>query len=115
MMLLTKANLKSLPALYSTEDVPSEDTMIQVKLYDAFGSAYWLIAEYDPETETAFGYAEVLAGCGEWGYVHIPEIKALKFHGALRIERDKHIDLPAKFSRFKGAYLTHAGVPVITG
>ena len=63
-----------------------------VKLFDPYGSATWLLSEYDPEYEEAFGLCDLGMGCPELGYVSINEIKSLQFCGIPRIERDMHWD-----------------------
>jgi hypothetical protein len=81
----------SLPALYSTEDVPVEEKMIVQKWEMASIGFYWLIAEYDPKEQLAFGYANLNDNqCAEWGYI---SIKELEESGARLVEEWK----PMKF------------------
>jgi hypothetical protein len=61
-----------------------------VKLFDPFGAATWLLTEYDPEREEAFGLCDLGMGCPELGYVSIAELRELKIMGAPRIERDMY-------------------------
>ena len=49
----------SLPALYATEDVPVEEKLIYQKWEMASIGFHWLIAEYDPKEQLAFGYAKL--------------------------------------------------------
>ncbi len=62
-----------------------------VKLYDPFGGAVWLLSEYDPAYDNAFGLCDLGMGCPELGSVSMSEIRSLKnFMGHRRIERDMH-------------------------
>lgn len=45
MILLTKEIQQSLPTLYETEKVPSEDKIIVVKFFNPVGNGTWYIAE----------------------------------------------------------------------
>ena len=89
-MFLT-AESKKWPALYSTEDTPIEDKKIVAHFFG--GSCDWYVAEYDPTTYEAFGYADLGMGGGEWGSFNLQEIEAINAHrGMLIIERDCHFD-----------------------
>lgn len=88
MKLLTEENLRSLPPLYGTERVPAEDKIVRVKLFDPTGSATWYLVEYDPKERLAYGWAEIMPGCGEWGYISIPELESVTGRLGLGIERD---------------------------
>lgn len=66
-----------LPTLGSTEAVPASDKTIHLRFFATSGSAYWLLAEYDPESGIAFGFAEVVPGCGEWGSFSVAELSDL--------------------------------------
>jgi hypothetical protein len=79
--------LANIPKLYGTEDVPTADKIVHLHYF--CGSADWFITELDPETGEAFGWAEILAGCGEWGYVSLPELATL-VAGPFVVERDLH-------------------------
>jgi len=60
-----------IPALYAQEEV--SDPLVYVVIQ--VGEATWLLTEYDKESKTAFGYAELFAGGGELGYIYLPEIE----------------------------------------
>jgi hypothetical protein len=77
-----------LPPLYATEDTDTADKTIRVH-YVAGGCDWWLV-EYDPAEGLAFGYACLGdPGCAEWGYVHLPELEAVRVRGGLVVvERD---------------------------
>lgn len=61
-----------------------------VKFFSPVGSATWLITEMDKEG-MMFGLCDLGMGFPELGYVHLDELKNIKFmNGALGIERDIH-------------------------
>ena len=54
------------------------------------GGADWYIVELDRETGEAYGWAEVVAGCGEFGAIWLPELESVLVGRPLRqpVERD---------------------------
>lgn len=70
------------------EGPSGRDRKLFVRLFNPYGSGTWYVAEYDPETETAFGIAHIFEW--EWGYFSIAEMRALRKFGAPQIERDLH-------------------------
>ena len=86
MKLLTKEIEKNLPLLYSQEKV--EDPIVQVKYFDPCGSFTWFAIEYDGE-DLFFGKVfSHLCPEGELGYFSLNELKSIKGHLGLGIERD---------------------------
>ncbi|HUY98602.1 MAG TPA: DUF2958 domain-containing protein [Verrucomicrobiae bacterium] len=92
-----KAVAARIPRLYGTEDVSLADKVIHLHYFSP--SCDWWIAELDPETGEAFGFA-CLNGdraMAEWGYVSLPELEAVNirrplFAGAsydIVVERDR--------------------------
>lgn len=80
---LTTTMLKTIPALYATENIPCEAKTLYAHYF--YGGHDWYIAELDPETGRAFSYCP--GHFSEWGYVDIVEMEAIV--GALSvIERD---------------------------
>jgi hypothetical protein len=80
----------AIPALYGTEATPARGKVLHLHYFAA--ACDWWIAEYDPATGTAFGYA-----ClgdpqnAEWGYLHLPELEQVNAaSGLLIVERDLH-------------------------
>ena len=78
----------AIPPLYGTEGTPAGEKVLYLHYFA--GACDWWIAEYDPATGTAFGYA-----ClgdpqnAEWGYLHLPELEQVSVHHSLVIvERD---------------------------
>jgi hypothetical protein len=96
-MLLTKANRKQLPPLYSQEKV--EDPTVQVKFFNPCGAGTWYIIEFDGE-DTMFGYCDLGMGFPELGYVSLSELKSIKLRFGLGIERDMHFK-PQPLSKIK--------------
>lgn len=90
MKLMTKALLKQLPPLYSTENVPMQEKIAVVKFFFPSGRATWYCVEYDPKERIFFGFVISPLGstCDELGYFNLQELEGLKL-GGLRIERDK--------------------------
>jgi hypothetical protein len=71
-----------LPALYSTEN--DSDPMMQVMVQNFYRpQMFYLLSELDPETNTAFGYADLGYGEGELGYIDINEIEGIEHRFAV--------------------------------
>ena len=72
--------LAAIPRLYGTEPVPTGDKTIWLHYFA--GPCDWWIAEYDPASGGAFGYA-----ClgdpdnAEWGYTNLADLEALHSPG----------------------------------
>jgi hypothetical protein len=96
MMLLRKADLKNLPALYAQSEV--EDPTVHVKFFNARGAGTWLATEYDPENQMFFGAVTLDGDYWELGYFSLGEMSNL----SLMIERDRHFD-PQPLSTAKAA------------
>ena len=75
----------TIPKLYETEDISIEDKMIYERWEIPFTGFYWLVAELEPESELAFGYANLNDDdMAEWGYFSLQELKdngAVKLNG----------------------------------
>lgn len=90
-----------IPALCAQENV--KDPIVYTKLYTMASSWTWLLTEYDPEQNLAFGfcYNSQDPDGAELGYVSLDELSALKFRGILpMVERDIHF-APCKLSEAK--------------
>jgi len=84
--------MKNIPQLYETEQTAASDKIIYQKYEIRTIGFYWLIAELDRKTNTAFGYANLHDDFNaEWGYISIEE---LLDNGAQLIQDWK----PCKFS-----------------
>ena len=88
MKLLTKELLNKLPKLYSqpAHENPEEEMVFYVKLFTPDSNWTWFMAEYDPETEIAWGL--VKGHEQEFGSFDMKEIKELKGPFGLPVERD---------------------------
>lgn len=91
MKLLTKALLKSLPALYSTDGVPLEEKTAVLKFFDPSGSYTLFVFEGEEDSGDVrfFGYVTGL-GSDEMGYASLQELESVRGRFGLGIERDQH-------------------------
>ena len=78
----------NVPALYSQENVA--DPVVRVKLFTPMSGWTWLILEYDPAENRAFGfcYDASYPDGAELGYVDIGELGSLHHRGMPAVERD---------------------------
>tara|TARA_R110000744_G_scaffold72668_2_gene145748 strand:+ start:2589 stop:2882 length:294 start_codon:yes stop_codon:yes gene_type:complete len=88
MKLLTKDIAKKLPELYTTENVATQNKMIQVKYFCPWNSWTWYGVEFNPETNTFFGFVEGIES--EWGYFSLNELQNVTHNSGLKIERDMY-------------------------
>ena len=102
MMLLTKENRMALPALYSTEDVPSENKLAVVKFFDPTSQWTWYAIEFDG-TDRFFGL--IHGQETELGYFSLAELHSSKNRLGLGIERDMYFT-PTPISQI---YKQHTG------
>ena len=89
MKLLTQANRKALPALYST-DGQGDDAIVHVKLFTPDSSWTWLATEFDPESRLFFGWADNGQGGGELGNFSLDELEGVHGPMGLSVERDRY-------------------------
>jgi hypothetical protein len=86
MMLLTKANRKSLPPLYANEE-QGLAALAQVKFFTPDSSWTWYASEFDG-IDTFFGL--VVGQDIELGYFSLSELRSVRGPWGLPIERDRH-------------------------
>ncbi len=85
--------LARIPGLYGTEPVPTGDKTIWLHYFA--GPCDWWVAEYDPASGDAFGYA-----ClgdpdnAEWGYTNLADLEALHSPGGVTPGRPPGTVLP---------------------
>ena len=84
MKLLTKENIKRLPALYSTEK--TEDPVAVVKFFTPWANWTWYATEFDGD-DTFFGRID--GHESELGYFSLDELKSVRGRFGLKIERDR--------------------------
>jgi hypothetical protein len=91
MKLLDTDTINSLPALYSTEDIPCAEKQIVAKFFNPMGAGTWYIAEGSKQEDgdwLFFGYCDLGFGSPEWGYVSLAELESVKLPFGMGIERD---------------------------
>lgn len=66
----------------------TKDTKPVVKLFVPWGSGTWLLSEFNPVDNIAFGLCDLGQGSPELGYVSIDELRAIRGPAGLYIERD---------------------------
>ena len=76
------------------------DPIARVKLFNPTGAGSWYIAEYDPETRTAYGASSIYEF--ELGYISLQELVDFRGRFGLPIERDLHWE-PRPLSECKGS------------
>jgi len=88
MQLLPQGIAATLPPLYTTEEIPVEQKVLHVKLFDPYTQWTWYASEYDPKERVFFGY--VVGQEKEWGEFSLDELESLKMPDGItpRIERD---------------------------
>lgn len=85
MKLLTKAIEAKLPKLME-QDGYGDDAICFVKFFLPNSGWSWYVTEYDPETQTFFGYVD--GQFPELGYFTLQQLQAVRCPLGLRIERD---------------------------
>ncbi len=85
MKLLTKAIIKKLPKLGTTNNKSPENTIAVVKFFNAAGAGTWYATEFDGE-DTFFG--KVVLHESELGYFSLQELQNFRGRFGLGIERD---------------------------
>ena len=85
--LLTQEIRKRLPALYTTEEIPLEEKVAQVKFFSPYNGWRWYAVEFDGE-DIFWGYVEGWEN--EWGTFSLSELSGATIAGGLvpAIERD---------------------------
>lgn len=78
------------------------DPLVLARFFSPSSGATWLLTEYYPDENIAYGYVYGLCpGGDEWGYFSIAELEALKCPPfGLPIERDLHFT-ECRFSELK--------------
>jgi len=81
--------LTALPALYATEKIKPQDTIIQLHFF--IGGCDWYCAEYSKKENIFFCFAIINNDLqnAEWGYTSFPELCEISV-GGIEIDRDLH-------------------------
>lgn len=85
---------ESTPLLRGQEEL-GEDALVYAHYFLSGSGADWYITEYDPIEDIAFGWAEIIPGCGEWGYSSLSELEMISLPMKVRIGNEI---LVSKFS-----------------
>ena len=96
-----------IPTLYAQDG--AEDATVHVKLFTPYSGFTWLLTEYCPEENLAFGFAynASMPDCAELGYVSLEELSSLRSaFGTPGVERDILFD-PMPLSEAKATYCPH--------
>ena len=93
----TEVELKKIPRLYETEDVPAKDKIIHIHFF--LGSSDWYITEYDGE-DIFFGFACLnnWKDLAEWGYISYKELKELKVEQPIGVDGQRML-IPLEVDR----------------
>ena len=89
MKLLTKKNLKALPAQGSTIG-QGKDAVAQVKFFTPWSNWTWYAVEYNPEAKLFYGLVDGFEK--EVGYFGLEELEEVIGPMGLKIERDMYFD-----------------------
>jgi Protein of unknown function (DUF2958) len=95
---LTPDMIRTIPALYATENVSLEDKVLNAHYF--VGGCDWYVAELDPETGDTFAHCDLGMGFPEWGYVNLRELEETIAHGIYVVDRD--IDFTPKTAKELG-------------
>src|SRR5437763_16878759 len=78
-----------IPRVYATEHIPLDDKLLHLHYFTA--ACDWWIAEYDPESGRAFGYACLNGDArnAECGAIDLTELEAVRV-GPVMVQRDLH-------------------------
>jgi hypothetical protein len=91
MKLLTKEILKTIPELGEQESL-GEKAIVHVKYFLTGTCATWYATEYSQKEKLFFGWAEIVPGCGEYGYFSITQLESIKNRLGLGVERDLYYE-----------------------
>ena len=86
MELLPKKIEEKLPLLYATEEIETEEKILQIRYHSIYTDWEWYVVEYNKDTKIAFGY--VIGQEKEWGYFSIEEFQEINKE-YLQIIRDE--------------------------
>lgn len=97
MKLMIKQIQDTLPKLYETEDIKTDNKILQVRYLSIYSNWEWYLVEYDDISKVAFGY--VMGNENEWGYFSLEEFQQINDED-LKIVRDENFK-PIKFEELK--------------
>ena len=82
-MLMTEKLRKSIPSLYSGENIPIKNQVVHAKFF--INNSTWWILEYSEQKKIFFGFVDILEL--ELGYISEEELLSINING-LKVERD---------------------------
>jgi hypothetical protein len=85
MALLTQEQQARVPDLYEQENISDPIVYLKITCMNAF----WLITELDKGKGLAFGYAQIIEGGGELGYISLEELNELRKNYYINVEAVK--------------------------
>jgi hypothetical protein len=94
--------LSTLPSTYATDGVRGDLPAVYIFTPDA--NATWVLWEYDPEEELAFGLCDLGLGFPELGYIAISELMNARGQFGLPVEIDKSVT--TRFAGYERAGVT---------
>jgi hypothetical protein len=72
------------PKLYEQEGL-GQSALVYAHYFMPGTSSDWYVTEYDPDEGIIFGWAEIIPGCGEWGYTTFSELEGVSVLARVRI------------------------------
>ncbi|MFI1401089.1 DUF2958 domain-containing protein [Streptomyces sp. NPDC020681] len=99
------AALAAVPPMYSTDGVKTAEKVVHLHYF--VGGCDWFVTELDRASGTAFGWAQITEGGGEWGLFSLPELERISV-SVFVVERDlgwepkpaRQVELIAAAARF---------------
>jgi hypothetical protein len=70
-----------------------KDPLVVAKYFNPAGAGTWYATEYDPETQTFFGFVSIFGDWNdEWDYFSLAELESYKGPYGIGIERDLYFE-----------------------
>lgn len=82
----TKAQLASIPSLYSTEGVSTKDKIIHAHFH--LQDSHWFIAEIRDDLMFSFCILNGDYEMAEWGFIDLEQLESINIHGIFQVEYD---------------------------
>lgn len=73
MRLITDEEMKMLPKLYETENIKTDNKVLQMKFMEVNSGWEWYLTEFDAKEKIAFGLVKGFEN--EWGYFSLAEME----------------------------------------
>ena len=93
MKMITKAILKKLPKLYSTENISVEQKNVICKYFSPVGNWTWYVIEGEEQKNGDILFWGYVKGHeNEYGFFSLNQLNKIRLPYGLKIERDLHFD-----------------------